>query len=69
MIFLVQNFFNFICIILLHGWSITDILKKNLAKNLSTCYDDPGPQMEVDDVVFVKSQLGESVDWAAEQLK
>ena len=29
---------------------------------MPACYDDPSPKMEVDDVVFVKSQLGENVN-------
>ena len=40
-----------------------------LSYAMPACDDGPSPEMEVDDVVFVKSQLGESVDWAAEQLK
>ena len=42
-------------------WTVADSLTE-LTATIPACNDDPSPEMEVDDVVFVKSQIGENVN-------
>ena len=60
------NFFSNVCHFisrLVNHWQVGGSFGQNIGLTSDyACYDDPSPEMEVDDVVFVKSQLWENVN-------